>query len=1376
MVDLVKTWLRSHSQGQLVFSEDSGIVLPPHESLEDGVAPAWIADLTARDYADMIETPNPAYDAIWSPFVGEWWNGGSGITRLYAEILYKIYDAYEDADPPVPWPFGNADTDPELVDYLFFVFQTAQPESPFDNTGDIGGTPGIKVNAAAVQSGVTAAFFGNLDVHSNVFRGTGQVQNPVDGDYSWDFKILNAAYALLHEYGHTLGFYEGPPHLGGIQADEIWRYYYGNLNVMCQHYPPNDGIPIIGLHYLATTGWVPVIDFTGENLFNQKIWDIRHTDAEGGAGAIYKFRLENPAGEPQHFLMAYHSGYGIDDQDGANVVPGRGLEIVHVVGDDPLRPKIVDIESAFGMYQFIQTNTLPPFVIPPPPESGWGVPNAAWGFDNYDLWWVDNDETDLRLLREDGVYIEYSLYTGDPYDFFRLDPISDGGDSWSAPDFSWNTNPNANWYFETGEYSGVFYRFNHQNVTNSLIVHIREQHDDEHYMMVDFLSAPGEEITYPPALPTVTFAPGEVVTVTWTGNYDEVIDGVDVYFSRLGGAGWDLVALNEPAGALQHSYDWTPTEADETTDGRLKLVYHNSLSHHTQAVVSALFAVGSTMIAAEEVLFPGDGDEVFSGQPMEIRWTDYFSDYPGGVTIEQVDVERWDETLGEDGDWANIETDVAYQTVYDELGSLYNWWEWTPELALASGQARLRLVFHASDQSVNYDESDGSFAIIPVPFALQDRTEEVRLAPEGVDQQGWEGLPYSAIPLDYDGDGDQDLFVAVYSSEDQQGTSVLFRNDLQGPLPSFARDPTAFPAAIFPPQGALGLSAGDFDSDGDEDLFLAYGRGASRLYRAEVGSGGQFENYVNVAGDEAYFTTAAADLLDSVCAPIWIDFDHDGDLDLFLGRGVFAVEQLDGGVAPTQTFGFLSDVLFRNDLGSGETVFEAVEGGDGLVPPTASGASVAVAWCDLNLDGLWEVFVGDASPNGIGSRLFHELPTGGFAVAQTDFGVPLAEVVSAQWTDADHDGLCDLVVCQLHGTTHVLYGEDGGPGNGRLSLTRASEISLPAQFVASAAVASDANLDGWPDIWVANWSGEEGPESYLNVGHWPSFTASFVRLTEVVSSALDDGETLAVSLSDFNGDGDVDLFSGRNVASGRFFQTIQPDEGATDPPADTWFGVQPRPNQASGNAAEIVLGATVLVRRGGELLGAQVVDGGSGRGGQQARVLKFPRHGTSDQVEVEVYWPRRSASSIEYLSPQASTVYPVYEPDEFAIDPYSIKFSQTFDPSTGEVVWIFRWITDNWTKQQYDRVRVTSASGVCGLSVPLVLQQGGPGVVVEAPRHQLDLATGDVVYLHELRFHGWECAPNCVAGYEVASGITAPCTPVAAPVQIKVKVCPKAQP
>jgi hypothetical protein len=120
-----------------------------------------------------------------------------------------------------------------------------------------------------------------------------------------------------------------------------------------------------------------------------------------------------------------------------------------------------------------------------------------------------------------------------------------------------------------------------------------------------------------------------------------------------------------------------------------------------------------------------------------------------------------------------------------------------------------------------------------------------------------------SVLADYDNDGDLDLLIARRS-----GGVLLFRNP--GSTGTFV-DITA--AAGLPTSGGFtSADFGDFDHDGDQDLFLVATNGQAAMY---VNSGAPSYTF-SLATEGVAIETRGGDCL-------FADADNDGDLDLFVG-------------------------------------------------------------------------------------------------------------------------------------------------------------------------------------------------------------------------------------------------------------------------------------------------------------------------------------------------------------------------------------------------------------------------------------------------------------------------------------------------------------
>lgn len=231
----------------------------------------------------------------------------------------------------------------------------------------------------------------------------------------------------------------------------------------------------------------------------------------------------------------------------------------------------------------------------------------------------------------------------------------------------------------------------------------------------------------------------------------------------------------------------------------------------------------------------------------------------------------------------------------------------------------------------------------------------------------------AAAWADVDADGDPDLLLGFTPAP---GGSVLrlYRND------GARFVDTTESAGLAVAGGAVRQPAFiDFDGDGDLDLFVAFRDRANALYRNDAG---RFTDVAAAAG--------VADTRRTVGA-VWFDYDEDGDLDL-------AVANMDGD----------ANGLFRNDGATFLDVAEAAGVAWGGRRPQHSGyGSVRVCAADVDRDGRFDLFAANYGPLGF----FSNRGSGRFEDRGEVWGIAIDSRYDAcAFADVDHDGRLDLYV------------------------------------------------------------------------------------------------------------------------------------------------------------------------------------------------------------------------------------------------------------------------------------------------------------------------------------------------------------------------------
>ena len=191
---------------------------------------------------------------------------------------------------------------------------------------------------------------------------------------------------------------------------------------------------------------------------------------------------------------------------------------------------------------------------------------------------------------------------------------------------------------------------------------------------------------------------------------------------------------------------------------------------------------------------------------------------------------------------------------------------------------------------------------------------------------------------DYNGDGWLDLYVANDATPNQ-----LWINRQDG---TFVDEGLLSGAALNAggnPEGSMGIASGDFDADGDEDLFVTNLVGETFVLYKNDGKG-TFDD-ARVAAGVAAPTAAATGF-----GTDWFDYDNDGWLDLFVANGaVNVIEAQRGQPSPYR----MKNQLFRN-TGKGRFVETSQAGGPAFAQ---AGIGRGAAFGDVDNDGDTDILV-----------------------------------------------------------------------------------------------------------------------------------------------------------------------------------------------------------------------------------------------------------------------------------------------------------------------------------------------------------------------------------------------------------------------------------
>nr|VFJ58525.1 MAG: Repeat domain-containing protein [Candidatus Kentron sp. FW] len=397
--------------------------------------------------------------------------------------------------------------------------------------------------------------------------------------------------------------------------------------------------------------------------------------------------------------------------------------------------------------------------------------------------------------------------------------------------------------------------------------------------------------------------------------------------------------------------------------------------------------------------------------------------------------------------------------------------------------------------------------------------------------------------LDYDGDGNQDLLFVNgnYWPGHTPETApppvmALYRNDGTGRFWDVTKE-----AGLAVSFYGMGVAVGDYDNDGWVDVFFT-ALGRNRLFRNKAGKFQEVTESAGVAGDLQEWSTGSA----------FVDYDNDGDLDLFVANYVGWSREIDLAIGfqltgigraygPPTTFSGTYPYLYRNE-GDGSFTDVSAESGIRVNNPVTGepmAKGLGVTLMDPDRDGFPDIFLANDT---VRNFLFHNLGDGTFREEGIEFGVAFdrnGAATGAMGSDAAYyrnDDDLGLAVGNFANEMTSLYVSQGNStpfadeaiGEG---LGTASRLALTFGLFFF-----DYDLDGHLDLFQANGHLEEDinlvqssqhyaqlPQLFRNCG--PSAPATFCQV-----SPPDGGDGLAQRLvgrgaafGDSDNDGDLDI-------------------------------------------------------------------------------------------------------------------------------------------------------------------------------------------------------------------------------------------------------------
>jgi hypothetical protein len=477
--------------------------------------------------------------------------------------------------------------------------------------------------------------------------------------------------------------------------------------------------------------------------------------------------------------------------------------------------------------------------------------------------------------------------------------------------------------------------------------------------------------------------------------------------------------------------------------------------------------------------------------------------------------------------------------------------------------------------------------------------------------------------FDYNGDGRIDIY--FLNGSPLRGTAAgkppknaLYRNDGDFRFTNVTEE-----SGVGDEGYGLGVTAADYDNDGDVDLFVN-NFGPNVLYRNN--GDGTFSDVTGQAGVATGNQVGAG-----TC---FLDIEGDGDLDLYVTNYVdFSYETHH----PHIFMGLLSypsplkyspipDVLYRNN---GDGTFSDVSTESGIARHVGTGMGTTA--CDYDDDGDTDIYVAN---DVMGNFLFQNDGSGKFdevgmlSGAALDMAGSPQGSMSTDFGDYDNDGQFDLLVTSYGGEMSSLYRQLGG---GLFEdVSRRTGVGPPTfPHVTWGAGFVDFDNDGDRDLFIACGHLDD------NVRLRDDSTA--YELPNILLMNTGDGRFVDVSASggegmlvrrssrgaafdDLDNDGDVDVV----VLNSRAEPTVLKNES---PAANHWLQVRLQGVRSNRDG----VGARVVVKAA-DLTQIDEVHSGRGYQSQWGQRLQFGL-GRRDAVDrIEVHWIGGGADVLEQVA------------------------------------------------------------------------------------------------------------------------------------------------
>ena len=484
--------------------------------------------------------------------------------------------------------------------------------------------------------------------------------------------------------------------------------------------------------------------------------------------------------------------------------------------------------------------------------------------------------------------------------------------------------------------------------------------------------------------------------------------------------------------------------------------------------------------------------------------------------------------------------------------------------------------------------------------------------------------------FDYNNDGLLDLYVVSgryidgvtdHSKADgKDATNHLYRNNGDGTFTDVTEK-----AGVAGKGFGIGVTAGDYDNDGYEDLYVTNWNSAILYHNNGDGTFTDVTEKVGVQNN--HFGVGAA----------FVDYDRDGRLDLFVGNYLKFDPQAkrlyytaDAFAGPLDYEGDTNRLFHNNGDGTFTDVSE--KSGIGSIPGRAMGVAVG----DFDNDGWPDIYVANDQME---SYLYHNNHDGTFTNVGLEQNVAYGtngDTPSAMgpiFADYDNDGVLDLFVSDMR--YHRMFRNSLKDGSFIDTTAESGIAHMAGQYVGWGDGLFDFDNDGWKDVFVVNgglhWLVPMEDSLLRNNGNGTftdvsSDAGSYFKQKKVGRGAC---------FADYDNDGFIDAFIVVLGGQGILIHANPPAGNARN----HWLTLRLIGTKSNRDGF-----GTRLEAVSGDL--RQVVEN-TPQSGYLSQNDPRPHFGLGQHVEVEkltIRWPSGTVQTLEHV--KADQIFTVTEPGE----------------------------------------------------------------------------------------------------------------------------------